>query len=92
MCHVLRTPEEVERLIERQPLWNDQQERHGPFDIIGDVHGCCDELRELLAQLGYTSSRGRTADMTVIATRGTQSRLRGRPGGSRAAIPTCCGS
>lgn len=26
---------------------------HGPFDIIGDVHGCVDELRELLALLGY---------------------------------------
>lgn len=25
----------------------------GPFDLIGDVHGCCDELEELLACLGY---------------------------------------
>jgi protein phosphatase len=25
----------------------------GPFDIIGDVHGCCDELEALLARLGY---------------------------------------
>jgi protein phosphatase len=25
----------------------------GPFDIIGDVHGCIDELIELLDQLGY---------------------------------------
>lgn len=25
----------------------------GPFDIIGDVHGCCDELTLLLNQLGY---------------------------------------
>jgi diadenosine tetraphosphatase ApaH/serine/threonine PP2A family protein phosphatase len=25
----------------------------GPFDIIGDVHGCCDELEELLAHLGW---------------------------------------
>jgi len=28
---------------------NDQ----GPFDIIGDVHGCCTELEELLRLLGY---------------------------------------
>lgn len=28
-------------------------EAHGPFDIIGDVHGCFDELRELLDNLGY---------------------------------------
>jgi len=26
---------------------------HGPFDIIGDVHGCFDELAELLERLGY---------------------------------------
>ena len=27
---------------------------HGPFDIIGDVHGCADELIALLAKLGYS--------------------------------------
>lgn len=27
---------------------------HGPFDIVGDIHGCYDELRLLLTQLGYT--------------------------------------
>lgn len=25
----------------------------GPFDLVGDVHGCIDELRELLGLLGY---------------------------------------
>lgn len=25
----------------------------GPFDIVGDVHGCYDELAELLSSLGY---------------------------------------
>lgn len=39
--------------VERQPLWNDRRSDHGPFDIIGDVHGCFDELRELLHELGY---------------------------------------
>jgi protein phosphatase len=39
--------------IERVPLWNDRSDEHGPFDIIGDVHGCGDELEELLTQLGY---------------------------------------
>jgi protein phosphatase len=29
------------------------QTDHGPFDIVGDVHGCCDELEELLRLLGY---------------------------------------
>ncbi len=39
--------------IERVPLWNDKRQEHGPFDIIGDVHGCCDELYALLQRLGY---------------------------------------
>jgi protein phosphatase len=39
--------------LTRQPLWNNKKDEHGPFDIIGDVHGCYDELTELLAKLGY---------------------------------------
>jgi protein phosphatase len=51
---VLETVEEVEAaVIERVPLWNDRTSEHGPFDIIGDVHGCADELEELLKHLGY---------------------------------------
>jgi protein phosphatase len=50
---VLDSPEEVEAsAIERVPLWNDKRDEHGPFDIIGDVHGCGEELEELLARLG----------------------------------------
>jgi protein phosphatase len=52
--HILQTPEEVEQVaIERQPLWNNRKSERGPFDIIGDVHGCFDELAELLTRLGY---------------------------------------
>ncbi|NYF79711.1 polynucleotide kinase-phosphatase [Granulicella arctica] len=51
----LSSPEEVDAVtIERHPLWNNKKTEHGPFDIIGDVHGCFDELVELMAQLGYT--------------------------------------
>lgn len=39
--------------LERVPLWNDKTELQGPFDIIGDVHGCFDELAELMGQLGF---------------------------------------
>lgn len=39
--------------ISRTPLWNNRKEEHGPFDIIGDVHGCATELEQLLARLGY---------------------------------------
>ncbi|MFA5190609.1 MAG: polynucleotide kinase-phosphatase [Verrucomicrobiia bacterium] len=52
--HVLKSLEEIEAaVIERQPLWNNLKNEHGPFDIIGDVHGCFDELVELLRQLGH---------------------------------------
>lgn len=48
-------PEE-ELKIFRQPLWNNKKQEKGPFDIIGDVHGCFDELQELLAKLDYNIS------------------------------------
>src|SRR5665213_4024688 len=52
--HVLKSLEEIEAaVIERQPLWNNLKHEHGPFDIIGDVHGCFDELVELIRKLGH---------------------------------------
>ena len=52
---VLSSTDEIESVhLERQPLWNDRRDEHGPFDIIGDVHGCAGELETLLARLGYT--------------------------------------
>ena len=42
--------------VERQPLWNNRKGEHGPFDIIGDLHGCADELEGLLARLGYAAT------------------------------------
>jgi protein phosphatase len=51
---VLSTPEEVSSVaITRQPLWNNLKHENGPFDIIGDVHGCYEELAALFVQLGY---------------------------------------
>jgi protein phosphatase len=44
--------------ITRMPMWTDRRSEGGPFDIIGDVHGCCDELRLLLVQLGYAQVDG----------------------------------
>ena len=53
--HIFNDPADLEGLeIERQPLWNNLKHEHGPFDIIGDVHGCFDEMNTLLQQLGYT--------------------------------------
>ena len=50
----LRSPADVARVeVVREKLWPDRREERGPFDIIGDVHGCCAELEALLNQLGY---------------------------------------
>lgn len=52
--YVINSLEQLENTeVIRTKLWNNKKEEHGPFDIIGDIHGCCDELEELLAQLGY---------------------------------------
>ena len=53
--YTFRSEEEVNNVpaIVREKLYNDKAELHGPFDIIGDVHGCYEELIELLQKLGY---------------------------------------
>ena len=56
--HVLHTPEEVEAAeIVIEPLLNDKRAETGPFDVIGDVHGCRAELEALLDELGYVIDR-----------------------------------
>ncbi len=52
--HVLRTEQEVaDAIIVREPLLNDFRHEQGPFDVVGDVHGCLAELVSLLTDLGY---------------------------------------
>ncbi len=56
--HILKGVEEVDAVkIERQVLWNNKKHEHGPFDIIGDIHGCFDETKDLLKKLGYKVSK-----------------------------------
>jgi protein phosphatase len=43
--------------IRYEPPAVDRRADHGPFDIIGDVHGCADELTALLERLGYGPRR-----------------------------------
>jgi len=43
--------------MERQPLWNNRKSEHGPLDIVGDVHGCLEELLELMGSLGYAVAK-----------------------------------
>ena len=52
---VVRSAEEAAAAtVTREPLYNDKRGETGPFDIIGDIHGCFDELTELLGTLGYS--------------------------------------
>lgn len=63
--HVLRGVEEIETATVRtEKRFNDLTHLTGPFDIIGDIHGCASELDSLLGKLGYTDGvhpDGRTA-------------------------------
>ncbi len=57
--HVLRSADEIDAAtISRAPLPVSRRGEHGPFDIVGDVHGCADELDELLDTLGYLQENG----------------------------------
>ena len=64
--YVMSTQEVVESTcIERQPLWTNRTDEYGPFDIIGDIHGCFDELVELLKELGYEISTQSDGEIVV---------------------------
>jgi len=49
--HKLNSPAEI--AVARVPLSCDRLTEAGPFDIVGDIHGCADELEALLGKLGY---------------------------------------
>ena len=52
--HVLSSDADIaSAAITRTRLYNDLRHETGPFDVIGDVHGCRAELESLLASLGY---------------------------------------
>lgn len=56
--NVLKGVRDIEKVaIQRVPLWNNRKHETGPFDIIGDVHGCFDELLILLNKLGYQAEK-----------------------------------
>ncbi|MFJ9801055.1 polynucleotide kinase-phosphatase [Streptomyces wuyuanensis] len=63
--HVLRSVEEAEAAeIVLEKRFNDLRHLTGPFDVIGDIHGCSSELDTLLGRLGYVDGahpEGRTA-------------------------------
>ncbi|MFE9661336.1 polynucleotide kinase-phosphatase [Streptomyces sp. NPDC005955] len=63
--HVLRGVDAIESArIVTERRFNDLTHLTGPFDLIGDVHGCRNELEALLGELGYVDGahpEGRTA-------------------------------
>ncbi|MEL6978833.1 MAG: polynucleotide kinase-phosphatase [Pseudomonadota bacterium] len=74
--HVMRSPEEMDAVeITREPLWNDRRGDAGPFDIIGDVHGCFEEVTALLTALGYEIDAFDPAAETLIGARHPDGRI-----------------
>ena len=65
--HVLKSEEEVRAVaFERYRLPVNRRDERGPFDIVGDVHGCRGELLALLAKLGYMLTPDADADGTAF--------------------------
>ncbi len=55
--HTLGSIQELESVeVVRTRIWSDRRDDPGPFDIIGDVHGCHAELLSLLDRLGYDTA------------------------------------
>ncbi|GAA2728062.1 polynucleotide kinase-phosphatase [Actinocorallia aurantiaca] len=56
--YVLRDEAEIDAVtVSYEKSWTDKRELTGPFDLIGDVHGCRAELERLLEELGYELRR-----------------------------------
>jgi polynucleotide kinase-phosphatase len=64
--HILRGVAEIDEAdIAYEKAYNDKRELPGPFDVVGDIHGCRSELESLLLRLDYTLLRddeGRPVD------------------------------
>ena len=57
--YFLNSDEETNSVtIERRKPVFDLKNETGPFDIIGDVHGCLAELEKLIRKLGYQEKEG----------------------------------
>ncbi|GAA3797470.1 polynucleotide kinase-phosphatase [Sphaerisporangium flaviroseum] len=55
--HVLRGDDIDDATITYERAWTDRRDLTGPFDVIGDVHGCRAELETLLEALGWELRR-----------------------------------
>ncbi len=85
------SPRSAPRLVTRTRLFSDLKDQTGPFDVIGDVHGCLAELEALLGALGYVvaaDEAGRAGRRPAPA--GAARGLPRRPGRPRARLPRAC--
>lgn len=66
--YIFHSEEKVNALEEviREPLWNNKKHEKGGFDIIGDIHGCFDELLLLLEKLGYRVNKEEKEQKSVF--------------------------
>ncbi len=69
--HHLRSVAEIDAVLHlnREQLYNNRKEETGPFDIIGDVHGCFEELHALLEKLGYQITEEPITDVRDLGVR-----------------------
>ncbi|WP_460677113.1 polynucleotide kinase-phosphatase [Hymenobacter coalescens] len=86
----LHGPEEIDAVqhIQRDPLHNNRRTETGPFDIIGDVHGCYRELVELLDRLGYTVEAEERLDPRDLGVRVTRRAAAQASGMEPSELPT----
>ena len=71
--HVLHGADAIgSAVVTRERPWNDRTDALGPFDIIGDVHGCSAELRTLLTQLGWQLEYDGSAAVGAVHPAGRQ--------------------
>ncbi|QIL75071.1 polynucleotide kinase-phosphatase [Hymenobacter sp. HDW8] len=70
----LHGAEEIDAVqtVQRDPLYSNRKHETGPFDIIGDVHGCYDELVQLLNKLGYVVEAEPVVDVRDLGVRVTR--------------------
>ena len=69
--HILRDVREARSAtISYTRAWTDRKELTGPFDLIGDVHGCRSELETLLRTLGYEIQRAEGRAVGAVHPRG----------------------
>lgn len=58
--HRFHSPAEAQSVeLKRLPLPSDLQSATGPFDVVGDLHGCLEELKALLADMAYEEANGK---------------------------------